>query len=70
MGGFGSGRLRTKRTVEECDCLVVNVNDVIRWVRRALREHGYHSLPPGSQAQTRRSLWNGPGMANASPVSS
>ena len=25
-------RPRAKRTVEECDCLVVNVHDVIRWV--------------------------------------
>ena len=52
MGGFGSGRPGTKRALEECRHLVITIDTVVQYIRRALRDQGYRTLPPESELTT------------------
>jgi hypothetical protein len=52
MGGFGSGRISNKPSVEGAGTLILDVNIIVGWVRKALRSAGHDKLMPGSEVQT------------------
>src|SRR3954449_12738920 len=45
MGGYGSGRTGGIPTVEACDSLVLNINQIMRQVRKAMRIKGWNIIP-------------------------
>ena len=46
MGGYGSGRISSVPTVEGSSSLVLNINEIMRQVRKALRSRGFRNCPP------------------------
>ena len=47
MGGFGSGQCDGRATVEGCCSLVLDVDQIIRPIRRVMRKLGISEIPDG-----------------------
>jgi hypothetical protein len=51
MGGFGSGRYGGPATVEGCGSLVLDVDNITRPIRQAMRKLGFSAIPDDRAAE-------------------
>jgi hypothetical protein len=58
MGGFGSGRVGWRPTVEGTAALVLGAEALVRPVKQALRERGLGAIPEGRWLEVPASRWS------------
>ena len=57
MGGYGSGRTGGVPTVEGCGSLILNINEIMRQVRKALRIKGLNTVPHDAAVHIPSYVW-------------